>query len=166
MKRTVLAILVMAFAGMLSISASAQKNTHSVWTDNNGSLIGDPSNGCEYSSFDKFEMITSWTEPTPVKPAQAHFRGIALAYGLTHFCGNHFYEFELNNSVYTDYDTIKGYWDVYRDGVLMCGACGGTAVGLSDPAGVGNYYRLQVNDPIYAPAIWYYNGYIDQRKDY
>jgi hypothetical protein len=166
MKKTVLTILVMALAAVLSSSALAQKNTHSVWTDNNGFLIGDASNGCEYSSFDKFEMITSWTEPTPVKPAQAHFRGVALAYGLTHFCGNHFYEFELNNSVYTDADTIKGYWDVYRDGVLMCSACGGTAVALSGVAGSGAYYKLHVNDPIYAPNIWYYIGYIDQRKDF
>jgi hypothetical protein len=162
-KQTVLIFLALIITGLLSVSAAAQLNTHSVWTDGNGLVISDARNGCEYYSFDKFHMATSWTERTPGYPAQAHFRGIALAYGLTHGCNNHFYEFSLNNSVGTDSDTIKGYWDVYRDGTLMCSSCPGNAYALS--GGVGNYYKLVIWDAGLG-AYWNYVGYIDQRKDF
>lgn len=164
-KRMMLTFFALMVTALLSMSAMAQLNTHSVWTDDNGLVIGDAENGCEYSKFDKFHMATSWTERTPGYPAQAHFRGIALAYGLTHGCNNHFYEFSLNNSVGTDSDTIKGYWDVYRDGSLMCSSCAGNAYALSGAAGSGNYYKLVIWDPAYG-AYWYYVGYIDQRKDF
>jgi hypothetical protein len=165
MKKTVLTIFVAVLTGVLSVAAMAQVKTHSVWTNDNGLLIDDPSNGCEYTTLKGFDMASSWTEPTPGYPAQAHFRGVSKAYGLTHFCNNHYYEFSLNNSVGTDADTIKGYWDVYRDGVLMCSSCPGNAYGMSAAAGVGNYYKLIINDPLYV-ADWYYVGYIDQRKDF
>jgi hypothetical protein len=163
MKKTILTILVAAFVGMLSVSAMAQLKTHSVWTNDNGLVIVDASNKCEYTLLYSFDMATSWTQPTPGYPAQAHFRGVSKAEGWTHFCNNHFYEFSLNNSVGTDGDTIKGYWDVYRDGVLMCSSCPGNAYGLG--AAVGNYYKLIIDDPSYA-TDWAYVGYIDQRKDF
>lgn len=150
-------------AGLLSVSAAAQLSTHSVWTNNNGLVIVDASNGCENTILEKFDMATSWTEPTPGYPAQAHFRGVSHAEGFVHGCGPHYYEFSLNSSVYTDSDLIKGYWDVYRDGVLKCSSCGGNAVALS--GSVGSYYKLAIWDPTYS-AYWSYVGYIDQRKDF
>ena len=162
-KQIIVTFFALVITAVLSVSATAQLKTHSIWTNDNGLVIGDAENGCEYSLLYSFEMANSWTEPTPGYPAQAHFRGISKAEGWTAFCGNHFYEFSLNNSVYTDSDLIKGYWDVYRDGVLMCSACGGNAYGLSQS--VGQYYKLVIWDPFYG-AYWYYIGYIDQRKDF
>lgn len=162
-KQIVLTFFALVMTGLLSVSVMAKYQTHSIWTNDNGLVIGDAENGCEYSLLYSFEMATSWTEPTPGYPAQAHFRGISKAEGWTHGCGNHFYEFSLNKSVYTDTDNIKGYWDVYRDGTLMCSGCGGNAYGLSQS--VGQYYKLVIWDPVYG-AYWYYIGYIDQRKDF
>lgn len=162
-KRIVVTFLALMVVGLLSVPAMAQLNTHSIWTNDNGLVIGDAKTGCEYYSLAAFDMATSWTEKTPGYPAQAHFRGVSKAYGFSLACTDHFYEFSLNNSVGTDSDTIKGYWDVIRDGTLMCSACPGNAYGLS--AGVGNYYKLVIDDPLYVPD-WYYIGYIDQRKDF
>ena len=152
--------------GIFSVSASAQF-THSVWTDNNGLVVVDPTNSCAYTSFSGFNMATSWTEPTPPNyPAEAHFRGFtkALAYSAT--CIDRSYEFRLVRSSATTADDITGRWNVYRDGVLMCSGCNGTAYGLSQAAGVGNYYKVYVDDPFYGAFAWLYSGYIDVRKDF
>jgi hypothetical protein len=164
-KRILITFFALMIAGLLSVPAAAQLNTHSVWTDNNGLVIVDASNGCENTIFSSFDMATSWTERTPGYPAQAHFRGVSKAEGVVHGCGPHYYEFSLNNSVGTDSDTIKGYWDVYKDGILLCSSCGGNAYALSGAAASGNYYKLVIWDPTYS-AYWSFVGYIDQRKDF
>lgn len=163
-KRIIVTFFALMMAGLLSVTAAAQLNTHSVWTNDHGLVIRDPDTRCDYTTLKGFDMATSWTEYTPGYPAQAHFRGVSKAYGITHSCGNHYYEFSLNNSVGTDPDTIKGYWDIYRDGVLMCSSCAGNAYGLAAP--VGNYYKLYIDDPTYGANAWLYCGYIDQRKDF
>lgn len=161
-KRIIATLFALIIAGLLPAAAFGQLSTHSVWTNSHGHQIDDADNGCSYTDLKKFNMATSWTEPTPGYAAQAHFRGVSLAYGLTHFCNNHYYEFSLNNSTSTSNDDITGYWDVYRDGVLMCSACDGIAYGLS--AAVTSYYKLVINDPL--GGTWYYSGFIDQRKDF
>ncbi|HEV7642631.1 MAG TPA: hypothetical protein VGO50_01700 [Pyrinomonadaceae bacterium] len=162
-KRIIVTFFALMIAGLLSVPAAAQLFTHSVWTNNNGISIVDASNGCENTILEKFDMATSWTEYTPGYPAQAHFRGVSHAEGFVHGCGPHYYEFSLNNSVGTDPDTIKGYWDVYRDGVLKCSSCAGNAYGVGGP--VGNNYKLIIDDP-FSATDWAYIGYIDQRKDF
>lgn len=163
-KYTLLGLLITA---VFVVSVSAQVKTHSVWTNDNGLVIGDAQTGCEYYSLAAFDMASSWTEPTPGYPAQAHFRGVSKAYGYSFLCSSdHFYEFSLHKSGSVDSDSIKGAWDVYRDGVLVCAQCDGIAYAMSGSAGSGAYYKLHISDPVYAPAIWYYIGYIDQRKDF
>ena len=155
-----LAIAVMAMA------ATAQR-THSVWTNSNGLAIGDATNGCWYSSFSGFEMANSWTEPfSPTNPADAHFRGVAKAVGFSLPCPTRFYDFRLVASSATTNDQIDGKWDVYRNGVLMCSSCLGSAYGLSQAAGVGNYYKVYIDDPFFGPQTWLYSGYLDVRKDF
>lgn len=151
--------------GLFSVSASAQLKTHSVWTNNDGLVIGDPTTGCSYTSFSGFNMATSWTEPTPGYPAQAHFRGVSKAGAVG--CTTYFFDFRLLKTAATDGDSITGVWDVYRSGVLVCAACNGTAYGLSSAAGVGNYYKVYVDDPAYpGTENWLYSGYINVRKDF
>jgi hypothetical protein len=165
MKKQTLAIfLVLMVVGIFTISASAQ-NTHSVWTNNNGLAVVDPNVSCNYTAFSGFNMATSWTEPTPPNyPEEAHFRGVTKAGGTG--CTTYFYDFRLNKSVQTTVDDITGYWDIYRNGVLMCSACKGIAYGLSQAAGVGNYYKVYIDDPVFGPSAWLYSGYIDNRKDF
>jgi hypothetical protein len=164
-KRTMLAFCMSLALGMLSISVSAQVFTHSVWTNLNGLYITDATNGCTYTSFGSFNMATSWTEPfSPTNPADAHFRGVGKAAGFSFLCPTRFYDFRLVASTTTKPDIIDGTWDVYRNGVLMCSACNGTAYGLSSPVGLG--YKLYVDDPVFGPQTWLYAGVIDQRKDF
>ncbi len=166
-KQTIGTFFVLIMLGIISISASAQQ-THSVWTNDNGLVIRDAQTGCEYTSLRAFDMATSWTEPASPPPyvAIAHFRGVSKAYAYSPTCNtDHFYEFTLQKTASTDSDSIYGTWNVYRDGVLMCNGCKGTAYGLS--AGVGNYYKVYVDDPLYpGTENWLYSGYIDARKDF
>lgn len=165
-KQTIAIFLVLVVAGLFSVSASAQ-STHSVWTNNNGLVVRDPTNGCNYASLTRFDMATSWTEPTPGYPAQAHFRGITRTLFTSVACSASSFEFTLLRSSATTSDDITGRWNVYRNGVLVCSSCAGVAYGLSSPAGVGNYYKVYVDDPAYpGTEDWLYSGYIDVRKDF
>jgi hypothetical protein len=165
-KQTIVTLFVLITLGIFSVSAMAQ-NTHSVWTNNNGLVIRDAQTGCYYTSLAAFDMATSWTEPSPPGYAAiAHFRGVSKAYATTPGCSDHYYEFTLIKTASTTNDDIFGAWNVYRDGVLMCNACKGTAYGLSQAAGVGNYYKVYIDDPVFGPQTWLYSGYIDQRKDF
>ena len=165
-KQTIVTFFLMMLLGVFSISAMAQ-STHSVWTNNNGLVIRDAQTGCAYTSLAAFDMATSWTEPAPpTYNAVAHFRGVSKAYAYSLACNtDHFYEFRLIKTGSTTVDEIKGSWNVYRDGGLVCNACAGTAYGLSSP--VGNYYKVYVDDPFYpGTENWLYSGYIDVRKDF
>jgi hypothetical protein len=166
-KRIMSAVFASMVLAVLSISASAQIRTHSVWTNLNGYYIIDATNGCQYTSFGGFNMATSWNEPLAApNPADAHFRGVGKAAGFSLACPTRFYDFRLVASTATTNDQIDGTWDVYRNNILMCSACNGSAYGLSQPAGVGNYYKVYVDDPFFGPQTWGYIGYIDQRKDF
>ena len=166
-KRIIATLFMLVVVAVSSISASAQ-STHSVWTNNNGYVIADAQTGCWYQNLAGFEMATSWTEPAPpTYPAVAHFRGISRAYAFSTACNtSHDYEFRLVRASTTTNDDIFGRWNVYKDGVLVCSGCAGTAYGLSSAAGVGNYYKVYIDDPIYGPSTWLYCGFIDARKDF
>ncbi len=165
MKKTVLTLVALIITGMISVSAMGQVVTHSIWTHNSGGRqVTDPELGCKVTTFYKFRMITSWTEPTPGYPAQAHWRGAAITKSENRGCDNHFYEFILNQSTSTSNDDITGYWDIYRDGTLVCSSCTGQAYGLSQP--VTNYYKLVIDDPFYGAGTWFYSGYINVRNDF
>lgn len=165
-KRTLAFCTILIF-GVLSISARAQTDTRSVWTNGNGVNITDPQTGCTHLTFGGFNMATSWNEPTlSPNPGDAHFRGIAKAGGFGTPCLNTNYEFKLVASSATDNDSITGTWDVVRNGSLACSACTGVVTGLSQAAGSGNFYELYVDDPILGAATWLFSGDIDQRKDF
>jgi hypothetical protein len=167
-KHIFLTFLAVIVTGMMTISAAAIDHSHSVWTNNSGGrILVDPDIGCEADTFFKFRTITSWTEITPGYNAQAHFRGFA---SFNRFfpgpCGIHTYEFVLNSASATSVSAIDGSWDVYRDGTLLCSACTGSATGLNQAAGVGNFYDLVIDDPVYGPGAWVYSGLIDVRDDF
>jgi hypothetical protein len=166
-KQTIVTLFILIVVALFSVSAMAQPFTHSVWTNNNGLVVRDAQTGCAYPSFSGFNMATSWTEPfNPTNPADAHFRGVTKAGGAGIACGVRFYDFRLVASTATTNDQIDGTWDIYRNNVLVCSACTGSAYGLSGAAGAGNYYKLYIDDPFFGPQTWLYSGYIDQRKDF
>jgi hypothetical protein len=167
-KQSIVTFFLLMMLGVFSISAMAQ-STHSVWTNDNGLVIRDAQTGCNYTSLAAFDMATSWTEPSsPLYASIAHFRGVSKAYAYSSVCNtSHFYEFTLYKPISTSTDDIVGYWNVYRDGSLVCNACKGSAYGLSQAAGGVNYYKVYVDDPFYpGTENWLYSGYIDVRKDF
>src|ERR1044072_1890540 len=170
MKKFAVAFFAMMAVGLLSAAAMAQSFTHCVWTNNNGLAIRDALTGCNYNSltggFSGFNMATSWTEPTPGNPADAHFRGVGKAVGFSIPCPTRTYDFRLVASTATLPDSISGTWNIFRNGVLVCAACNGIAYNLSVPAGVGNYYKVYIDDPFVGPQTWLYSGYLDVRKDF
>lgn len=164
-KQSIVTLFALVMLGLFTVSAAAQA-THSVWTNDNGLVIFDAQTGCQYTSLAAFDMATSWTEPAPpLYSAVAHFRGVSKAYAYSPACPtDHFYEFRLVRTASTTVDDINGRWNVYRDNVLVCNGCNGTAYGLS--AAVGNYYKVYIDDPFFGPMTWLYSGYIDARKDF
>lgn len=163
MRKTILIFLALIITGMISVPAMAQLSSHSVWTQNSFRQVDDPDLPCSYTTMTKFRVLSSWTEPTPGYPAQAHFRGFALSNRFNP-CGAHTYEFTLIRSTVTLVNNIQGDWDVYRDGTLVCSACNGSANGVGQA--VGNYYKVTIDDPVYGPGAWFFSGYIDVRDDF
>lgn len=167
-KQTIVTVFVLIMLGIFSISAAAQ-STHSVWTNQHGSVVKDAANGCQYTSalLPDFKMAASWTEPSPPTfPTQAHFRGVTKADGYSATCVTTTYDFLLIITTSTTADKITGRWRVSRGGTVMCSNCTGTANNLSQAAGVGNYYKVYIDDPVFGPQTWHYSGYIDVRKDF
>ncbi len=165
-KHIVSAFFALIVTALISVQAAAIDHSHNVRTHNSGGIqVNDPTAGfgCDYITFEKFRMVTSWTEVTPGYQAQAHFRGIAIS-DPGEPCGDHFYEFTLSESTATTSSTITGYWDVSRDGTLLCGGCAGQATGMNQA--VTNSYSLVIDDPIYGTGAWLYSGFIDARDDF
>jgi hypothetical protein len=164
-KQTIVTLFAMIVVALFSVSAMAQIKTHSVWTNSHGLAIRDAQTGCWYSGFSGFNMATSWNDPTAgTVPADAHFRGVSKAGQVG--CTTYFYDFRLVVSSATTSDQIDGKWDIYRNNILVCGSCAGSAYGLSQAAGGVNYYKVYIDDPIFGPSTWLYSGYLDQRKDF
>ena len=152
--------LVVSKAGIVFIL-----NTHSVWTNNNGEVVFDGANGCEYRVFKEFDMATSWSEYDSILfPAIAHFRGTAYAEGTKSCPEAHTYEFILVETSAAEAATIAGTWNVYRDNSLACSLCNGYVINLDSP--VTSTYRVVVDDPVTGMSAWQYHGYVDQRKDF
>jgi hypothetical protein len=165
-KQTIATLFVLLMLGIFSISAAAQ-STHSVWTNQHGFIVRDATNGCQYSSLSDFKMAASWTEPSPpTYPTQAHFRGVTKAIEFSPTCVTRTYDFTLIITTSTTVDEIKGRWRVLRDGVTVCNNCTGKAYLLSQAAGVGNSYKVYIDDPVFGLQTWLYAGAIDVRKDF
>ncbi len=151
--RLSLRFLVAAFIlGIFSSAAWAQgEPVHSVWS-NRPLAIADGDTGKWYTPTDG-NLVSSWQENTP----QAFSHALGLA-------GGHQYEFRLVAVSSSDFDSILGLWDIYRDGTLACNHCVGQAYGLS--GAIGNYFKIYVGDPFAYAEKWHYSGYITNRFDY
>lgn len=166
MKKQIFAAFLLLMLTGFSSSFAAAQTTHNIWTNQHGMVVRD-ADGCLYTSLPTFNMATSWTEPAPpTYPSQAHFRGVAKGNGFSPTCVTRTYDFTLIQTTSTTANQITGRWRVYRDGLLVCNNCTGTASDLNQSAGVGKYYKVYVDDPGFGPQAWLYSGYIDIRKDF
>lgn len=140
------------FALMVAVPLAAQP-VHSVWSDKVLALRDgefdtwlSPSSG---------NSASAWQETTP----QAFVNAQATS-------GSDVYEFRLIALGSSTDDEIVGLWDIYRNSSLRCAACVGKAYGLNQSAGVGNYFKIYVGDPLAYAEDWHWSGYITARFDY
>jgi hypothetical protein len=148
--------LVLSFTLVFLFSASAFAQTsHSVWSDKPFIVI-DGATKKEFKDLKKGDAIFAWTQATP--------RAYAHAHGVISPALN--YDFMLISPTASDVDSISGRWIVRRNGVIVCNNCIGKAYGLSQPAGVGNYFKIYVGTPLAYAEKWLYSGYITSRFDF
>ncbi len=145
--------LAFVLIALLAAAPLAAQPVHSVWSDK-PIAIADGDTGAWYSPTSG-NSVSSWQEKT----LQAFSNAIG-------FVGATQYEFRLISVGSSDNDEIIGLWDVYRNGSLRCASCVGKAYGLSQAAGVGNYFKIYVGSPTCYAENWHYSGYIAARFDY
>jgi hypothetical protein len=145
--------LVTALAlGLFASAAFAQgEPVHSVWSTRPIAII-DGDTGASFTPREGYS-VSSWQESTP--QAFSHAQGRNLLYQ---------YEFRLVVVKGSDFDSILGLWDIYRNGALVCNLCVGQAYGLS--GAVGDYFKIYVGTPTEYAEKWGYSGYITSRFDY
>jgi hypothetical protein len=142
----VLAVLIPAAA------AAKPLPVHSVWSDNRPIYIIDGDTGRIYTPTVGYSSH-NWQETTP--QAFSHAEGIA---------NGDLYEFQMVSLSASDFDSILGLWDIYRNGVLVCNHCVGKAYGLS--GAIGNYFKIYVGTPLAYAEKWHFSAYITNRFDY
>lgn len=148
--RFVIAALLVSFAA--SAAWAKWLPVHSVESEK-PLYVADGDTGKWYTQ-DLGYSVSSWQEDT--KQAFSHAVGLG---------GGHLYEFRMVQLTATpDADSINGKWDVYRDGILVCGSCVGKAYGLS--GAVGDYFKIYVGTPTAYAEKWHWSGYITHRFDY
>jgi hypothetical protein len=138
--------------GVFSSAAWAQgEPVHSVWSTRPIAIL-DGDTGAVITPREGYS-VSSWQETT-----QQAFSNAQGNNGLK------FYEFRLIEVKGSDFDSIAGLWDIYRNGALVCNLCVGQAYGLS--GAVGDYFKIYVGDPVTYAEKWGYSGYITSRFDY
>ncbi len=146
--RLTLALLALALA-----TPAVAQDVHSVWSDTPLAVRdGDTDTWLTPTAGNS---ASGWQEGTP----QAFVNAQAQA-------GGNSYEFRLVALGSSTGSEITGLWDVYRNGSLLCASCVGVAYGLDQAAGVGNYFKIYIGDPLAYAEDWHFSGYITNRSDY
>ncbi len=128
--------------------------THSIWSQKPYVVIdGDSNTQC--TSFNKGDAAALWTENTRDGFFQV---AVEVSSGDT-------YEFTLVAIGTSDADRITGFWDVKRNGMLVCIGCVGQAYGLNQPSG-NDYFKIYIGDPLCYKELWHFSGYITNRFDF
>lgn len=145
----------LTFAFLLAVFAPAVQAqgepVHSVWSTRPIAVL-DGDTGAVITPREGYSA-SSWQETTP----QAFSHALAKT-------GLRSYEFRLVSVTSSDYDSILGLWDIYRNGSLVCNLCVGQAYGLS--GAVGDYFKIYVGTPLAYAEKWGYSAYITSRFDY
>lgn len=75
------------------------------------------------------------------------------------------YEFILTSISNANDDYIEGFWDIWKNGVLVASGVVGKAYGVDAP--VGAYFKLYCGDTSQNNNFkWHLSGYVTRRLDY
>jgi len=147
--------ILFSFTFIVTFSGMALAADHMVGSNRPIGLI-DGRTGVRYGTFVSGNAAFAWTEGALVPGAFAHvFAEVTPRLN---------YEFVLVSTTFSDRDTIKGLWDIKRNGVRVCASCVGMAYGLSSPVGTG--FKLYVGTrTAFSERRWHYSGAITSRAD-
>jgi hypothetical protein len=156
MRRPFSTLLLFGCTLFLSPLALAQQ-VHSVWAEKPLYLV-DGQTGTQYSSFQVGTATMNWQDKTRYGFFHARATVNAPAGAIR-------YEFKLIGISQMDPASIEGFWDIFKNGALVCQGCVGKAYGLD--LAVGNYFKLYVGSNSQCnDNKWHYSGYITNRIDY
>jgi len=146
MKRFTLCVLFITFT--LSLSSMAFAQDHTV-ISNNPFYVSDADLMVSFLATSGYGTV-SWKESSPYAFLSATVRA-----------GGYTYQLICNSAYGSTNDTFRGYFDIFRDGVLMASNILGTVSGLSQPAGVNNVFRFDDFS-----NSWSFGFYLDIRYDF
>ena len=132
-------------------------DTHSV-VSQKPYYLTDGLSGNSYQSL-KGTITMNWTDDT----RYGFFNAVVKPY-TPHPLDPLEYEFVLVGISQSDNYGIKGSWDVYKNGAIVCEGCVGQAYGLNQP--VGQYFKLYIGDPECNDYSWHLSGFVTYRIDY
>lgn len=147
MKRFTLGILFLVFT--LSLSSAAFAQDHTV-ISNNPFFVSDAQLMVSFLASGGYATV-SWRENTPYAYLTATVRA-----------GGYQYELICTSAYGSTVDEFRGYFNIFRDGVLVANNIQGRVYGLSQPAGVNNVFRF---DSALTPG-WSFGFYLDIRYDF
>jgi len=137
-----------AITSLAASSAALANPIHSVWSQ--GAPFWFVAPGFPWQNPTVGEATFAWDESNPSAFASAN---ITLVSG-------DIFEYKLVTvTASTLPGQITGDWDVYQNGVLVCGSCAGDAYGIDQPT--GNYFKIYINSFTY-----HYSGFITARYDF
>jgi len=146
----------MLFSFMLIVTLSGTAlaaDTHMVGSNRPIGLT-DGRTGTRYSTFVRGDAAFAWREAAPG----------AFVHVVVQVTPALNYEFVLVSTTFSDGDTIKGRWDIKRNGMGVCTGCIGMAYGLSSSVGSG--FKLYVGTRAVFSEAWHYSGAITSRTDF
>jgi hypothetical protein len=146
MKRFTLGILFLVFT--LSLTSAAFARDHTV-ISNNPFYVSDAQLMVSFLASGGHATV-SWKENSPYAFLSAKVRA-----------GGYTYELICTSAYGSTNDDFRGYFNIFRDGVLVANNILGTVYGLSQPAGGTNVFRFDA-----AHSTWSFGFYLDIRYDW
>ncbi|MDQ2938475.1 MAG: hypothetical protein M3R67_13395, partial [Acidobacteriota bacterium] len=105
----------------------------------------------------KGSAALAWTEATTTAYAHA-------VIVVNPFLG---YDFMLTKTTSSTADTINGYWDIRKNGTLVCTGCVGKAYLVSvPPAQPPTYFKIYIGNRFGFSEKWGYGAHITNRFDF
>ncbi|MBN2529041.1 MAG: hypothetical protein JXR76_21810 [Deltaproteobacteria bacterium] len=152
--RNVLIMVVGIIISIISFSAFAQ-DVHSVHAEK-ALYLRDGDTGQWYNTV-KGTCTMNWSDQT----RNGFFHAVAYPQAGTLLT----YEFELVAISNSNDSYIEGFWDITKNGVLVCEGCVGKAYGIDAP--IDQYFKLYVGDDSQNnDNTWHFSAYVTDRLDY
>ena len=142
---------------VLFFATDVAQTSHSISSDKQLFFKNGESGAATANIVIKGNAALAWTQAT----TSAYAHAVIV---VNPFLG---YDFMLTKTTSSTADTINGYWDIRKNGTLICTGCVGKAYLVSDPAGQPpSYFKIYIGNRWGFSETWGYGGYITNRFDF